>query len=1368
MQHPLAVYVAMDRLQAMVQGSVPPDYAQGAVLFADVSGFTPLTAALAQDLGPQRGAEELTLYLNRVYGALIDAIHRYRGSVISFAGDAVTCWFEKDKGARATACALAMQEILKSFSDTGNAVGQTPISLGVKIAVMAGSARRFVVGNPQIQVLDVMAGALLDRMAVAEQQLNRGEVVVGAEVLGSLGNRVQIDSWRLTPQGENFALIKGLTETVPEEPWPDLPELEAASVNPWLLPVLSQRVERGEAMLLAELRSAIPCFLQFSGIDYDGDPEAGAKLDAFVRWVQTILAHYEGYLTQLTMGDKGSCLYILFGAPISHEDDGERAISAALELRNPPPELNFIKEIRIGMSQGPVYIGTYGGPSRQTYGGLGREVNLASRLMGRAEPGQILVSERIVNSAGGYSFERLGEWSFKGVPLPMAVFAASGGQRRRIGHLLHGYAAAPMVGREAERAILSGLLQDLKEKRSGCCLIEGEAGIGKSRLIDDLQDQARTLGVVTLSGAGDAVEHTTAYYAWRPVFRALLGGDEVAESREALQVELADYVVDDPYMQERLPLLNAVLPLNLPENELTGQMGGELRAENTRDLLVRFLQRGLKETMSLALVIEDVHWLDSASWALLAAVQQTVQPLLLVVGLRPLTAPFPAEYETLRKADGVRHLKLDVLPANDALALVCQRLGAKELAPELSQLIQEKAEGHPFFSEELAYALRDTSLVEVDAQGVARFSAAAGDGVGLVFPDTIQGVITSRIDRLPPAHQATVKVASVIGRVFAFRTLRDIFPVETDRMQLPDYLEKLSGLDLMSLFQSPPPDLKYIFKHSITQEVAYNLMLYTQRRELHQRVAAWYEEVFRDDLEAFYPLLAYHWLKAEDSDRALLYLEKAGVQALRNYANEEAIEFFSQALELVDKKGLTIESARRGRWELQLGEAYVNRSLYNEGREHLSRGLALLGYPVSKADSKTTLGLIGALGQQVGYRMRPVDSSRVTPAERELLRMVSHAYEKLAETLFSKNDMVGVLHASFMMLNLAEKVGPSEELSRGFATVGTMMGFVPWHSQARAYFERAQMVAEQAEDLSARAYGALMGVMYYGGVGNWALVDELSKTALELSTQLGDHHMWNMAMFFLIEFKYCQGSFSEAMKLTDEFYLSARQRKDVLYEFYTLCRKTEGLCCLGNLDEARRYVGDIESLIARYPYLLNERIMPIFYAQQMNVFSKAFDAEALFKAAEDFSRFTAKVTSFDSTSLLTLASSTYAYLILWESGYSVDRTAVVSKAACKRLDKYALTYSIAKPWSWLFKGTQAWISGQQDKALTLWSKAVSSAQGLKMPYVEGLACYEMGRHRKDADPQRRADLERAAGIFERLGAKYDFQKVQDLLERRQV
>ena len=348
------VYIPMDRRQAMARGESLPDRTEGAALFADISGFTPLTEALAQELGARRGAEELTKYLNIIYDGLIEEVYRYHGSVIGFSGDAITCWLDGDDGLRAAACALSMQQTMQHFSSVRSPSGLT-FPLDIKVAVAAGSARRFRVGDPQIQYWDVLAGATLDRLAEAEHEAERGEVVVSAEVAVRSNPDLRVGQWREGEEpGSRFAVVTGLNSKVEDHPWPILPgdALPEEMVRPWILPANYERVISGQDKFQAELRPAVALFLRFGGIDYDRDGAAGEKLDAYVRWVQGTIAHYNGSLLQVTIGDKGSYLYVAFGAPVAHEDDAARAILAAMQLHELPPDLNFIHSVQIGISKG--------------------------------------------------------------------------------------------------------------------------------------------------------------------------------------------------------------------------------------------------------------------------------------------------------------------------------------------------------------------------------------------------------------------------------------------------------------------------------------------------------------------------------------------------------------------------------------------------------------------------------------------------------------------------------------------------------------------------------------------------------------------------------------------------------------------------------------------------------------------------------------------------------------------------------------------------------------------------------------------------------------------------------------------------------
>lgn len=384
----LGVYMPIDRRHALIADRQLPERVTGAALFADISGFTSLTETLALEIGLQRGAEEVIRHLNRVFSMLIADVHRFGGCVIGFSGDAITCWFDdldtygtqhKEISAyRAVACALAMQAGMTQF-ETVMTHAETQVELAIKVAVAAGTARRILVGRESGQQFDVLAGRTLQTLSTAENQADRGEIVVALQDFpGGVANLSVTD---LRKNG-SYAVINAMKHDVKDTPWPKLSvEISEDQARPWMLPTVFEHVRSGKSDMLSELRPVAALFLKFGGLDYDRDPDAAERLDAFVSWVAQIVALHGGSIIQLTFGDKGSYLYIAFGAPISGRDDAVQATLSAMELGTPPAEFDSITDLQIGVAYGQMRVGTYGGPAHRTYGAIGDKTNLAARLM---------------------------------------------------------------------------------------------------------------------------------------------------------------------------------------------------------------------------------------------------------------------------------------------------------------------------------------------------------------------------------------------------------------------------------------------------------------------------------------------------------------------------------------------------------------------------------------------------------------------------------------------------------------------------------------------------------------------------------------------------------------------------------------------------------------------------------------------------------------------------------------------------------------------------------------------------------------------------------------------------------------------------
>ncbi len=930
---PCLAYIPLDRRHALAAGASLPERSRGAALFADISGFTPLTEALLHAYGPRRGAEELTDRLNAVYSTLIHHVHRFGGSVIGFSGDAITCWFDDgiaasgERGVHlALAAGLAMQQAMASFQAI-SIPDRPPIPLAIKACVVEGPVQRFLVGDPAIQRLDVLAGSLMARLDVVQAQVRQGELLVDAATAQGLDAQVVLSP--APGRDETFYRVERL-ERLPvpppaRDPFPDVPPEESRR---WVQPGVYERLRGKQNRFLAELRPAAALFLRFQGIDYAGDPRARDLLDGFVRWVQQVLAQYEGTLIQLTIGEKGSYLYAAFGAPIAHDDDPLRAVSAALQLRTPPPE-GPVQAVQIGISWGRMRVGAYGSPTRSTYGVLGDAVNLAARLMALARPGQILVTPRVAQAVEErYHLRRLGPVNLKGRTASLEVHQVLGPRTYPLP--IPATRLAPLVGREPELARVEELLAAVRQGQGRVLRIEGPGGIGKSHLAVTALVRAQELGFQVAASRCQSTGRYIAYSSVRPVVWQLLGLESLASAQEVdrLVEALQERVrAVNPDWLVRLPLLGDLLGVAIPDNPVTAGFDPQLRQEALTALAIGLVQDRARQ-QPLALLLDDVHWIDEASWRLLQALSRVIHrnPVLLVLTQRPGHDPSVAQ-----RLDPLPHQdlwELGELDPGGMEALVCaalQRLAGEPVEgpvdPLLLDLIQTQAQGNPLFVEELLHALWEARMVQHSPGGCGLTAEAVEQlreanclqetpegwrlrpdaplaAVSLGLPDSIHGIVLARLDRLPESVIPTLKVASVIGRTFELPVLQRAHPMQPELEELRRQMALLEQRDFTHLERLHPVPV-YLFKHNITQEVIYRTLLASQQQEIHLAVAQALEALHVDAVEE----LAFHYHRAplDDPpvrDKAVHYLVLAADRARREYANETALNYYTWALAL--------------------------------------------------------------------------------------------------------------------------------------------------------------------------------------------------------------------------------------------------------------------------------------------------------------------------------------------------------------------------------------------------------------------------------------------------------------------------------------
>lgn len=929
MERPIS-YIPMDRRQALYRGEKLPDPAHGSALFADISGFTPLTERLVHDLGPQRGAEEVTRHLNRVYDGLVDELHRYGGSVISFSGDAITCWLEGDNGFRATSCALAMQAVMQQAQTIRIPSGE--ITLAMKTAVVTGKARRFLVGIPRIQLIEVLAGKLLDRLAEAEHEAQKGEVILDETTIQNLGPRVEIKAWRQNPiTGDRLGVVARLENMSIPAYWPPVPPdaLDEAITRRWLLPPVFRRLQEGGGEFLAELRPAVALFVRFSGIDYDADEEAEIKLDTFVQNVQEILAFYESNLLQLTIGDKGSAMYAAFGAPYAHEDDSIRAVTVALELQELASRLPYISSLEIGICQGRLRAGAYGGTMRRTYGALGDAVNTAARLMQAAVPGQILVTEATIEQTGGkFTWEQLPPVTVKGKADPLSVYAVTRRQVQSTIRLQEPQYALPMVGRAAEKLLIQEKMAAVRAGSGQILTISGEAGIGKSRLVAQIIRLASEQEFLGFGGECQSYGTNSSYLVWQRVWQDFFElTPEMSVEEQVVHIGKQLQQIN-PALLPRLPLLGAVLRLTIPDNELTQSFDAQLRKVSLESLLVECLRARAAET-AVFIVLEDCHWLDPLSFELLEAIVRAIadRPILVVLAVRS-PAMSRVQSGLFRQLPNFTEIKLNEFTPEEAENLISLKMEqltrAKIKIPRLMRdKITERAAGNPFYIEELLNYLQSQSAI-------------AGQTLqDLDLPTSLHSLILSRIDQLTESQRNTIKVASVIGRLFRAAMLWGAYPSLGRPQQVKSDLETLEQLDITPQ-DAPEPELTYLFKNVVTQEVAYESLPFATRAMLHDLIGQYMEENYAHALSQYVGLLAYHYGRSDNEIKKREYLLKAGEFAQAEYANEAAIEYFRRVQPLLPEPDRAAVMRKLGNVLELVGKWDEASDLYIQGL-HLAR-----------------------------------------------------------------------------------------------------------------------------------------------------------------------------------------------------------------------------------------------------------------------------------------------------------------------------------------------------------------------------------------------------------------------------------------------
>jgi class 3 adenylate cyclase/tetratricopeptide (TPR) repeat protein len=652
----------------------------------------------------------------------------------------------------------------------------------------------------------------------------------------------------------------------------------------------------------------------YTSISEKLDPEEVHQImDGCFRILMDEIHKYEGTINQFT----GDGVMAIFGAPIAHEDHAQRACYAALSIQKGMMEyaervknqcgMDF--QMRIGLNSGPVVVGSIGDDLRVDYTAIGDTTNLAARVEQAAKPGEIWMSRETRNMTRGYfKEESVGEIPLKGKAQPQQLYRLISDLPDMRTRFAVGLARGmpDLVGRRPEMDALRSAHERVKNGEAQVVDVVGEAGVGKSRLVYEFQkglgaDETLLTGICVPYGRN---------ISFLPVIEVVKASFGIVKGMS--QEEVGNRIIERARngLAPMVPFYRNLLSLKVDDPEFNildpeGRKFGTFEA--VKDL---FLAMG--EEKPLVIFLEDVHWMDKISEEFFTYFSHCIHghKILLISAYRPEGAP-PWAQGTQYQRLGLESLSFDT-----SIRLVRNILGGLSLDPALEKKIVYKTEGNPLFVEEIVRSLVDRGdLVKSDDQYIYHRPIHQ-----LEIPNTIQGLLAARMDRLSEDLKQTMQIASVIGRDFAFRLLKSIMELGEE---LRVRLTNLVGLEIL-YEKALYPELEYIFKHALTQEVAYESLLKQRRQEIHGRIARAIEELYAPRLEQHYELLAHHYGRSGEAKKAIEYLMLAAEKSNQNKAAQAACEFFRQALKVAESAHISLDPDKDRRIHQGLASASVD------------------------------------------------------------------------------------------------------------------------------------------------------------------------------------------------------------------------------------------------------------------------------------------------------------------------------------------------------------------------------------------------------------------------------------------------------------
>jgi class 3 adenylate cyclase/tetratricopeptide (TPR) repeat protein len=1181
-------------------------FIDGALLFADISGFTAMSERLSRS--GREGAEEITAIVNHYFDTMLSILRDYGGQLINFGGDALLGLFVEPNSAHSAArAALAMQAAMADVAEITTSQGTFPLRM--KIGLQCGRFFAAQLGTTHSMEY-ALFGEAVNACAAAESAAQAGQIWcdrVTAEAISTPGC--------FTPQPDGYFVLESCAALPPAAPTVVRPLLTTFQVEvslgglrrlvtqldaltPYLPTGLLARLASGlqAASFEGEHRLVAVLFANIQGlgriVDRWGpgrESDIIAALNHYFVAMNEVIRRFGGVVNKIDLYTRGDKVLAFFGAPQAHEDDVERAVRAALAMQNALRQVNETlpgltdrPELRlrqhIGLSYGYVFAGYVGAGWRREYTVMGDEVNLAARLMTAADPDQLYISAGVRRKVQPlFDVTPRGQVLLKGKRDPTPIFRVGG--VRAIPESLRGLKgmSSPLVGRQTEWEQLQTVLAQLLAGRGQIVSVTGEAGLGKSRLVAELrQHLPASSGMLWLEGRCLSYTEAVSFLPFQQLLRQWAGiraDDNEQEAFHKLRLLLENVLLDDQ-AAAHLPYLATFL--NLPLGETLHNRVRYLDAEALQ-LRTFVAVSALLETQArrapLALVLEDIHWLDDAS-------QQLIEFLMPLAGRVPIGLVLIYRPERSRSCWRLREkaardlphcsseVDLHALSTAESLTLVHNLVQLERWPKDMQDLILERTEGNPLYVEEMIRVLVDDGVLQQDAAGHWRTSDRVEAGH---LPDTLEGVMMARLDRLEEPCRWTAQVASIVGRIFNFDVL--VHSVSENESHVNPCLFILQQHEIVREAQRAP-ELIYTFHHALMHEVCYNSLLARVRRVYHQRIAA-YLEISQGVGDGHDALIAHHAYLGHDWPRALRYQIRVAQQEHRLFANQSAIEHLRQALESASHLPPNETAAQYLIVHALLGELLTTTGQYDEAQAHLSTARALAAEQTTVeaearacrwlARSHELRGAYPAAFEWIDQGLRVLAGKETTEAaELCLIAGLIHTRQGHYDAAEEQDR-----HS----LRIAQALGEMTVLARAYNLLGHITRLRGHSATAINHFTQAFELYQSAGDIHGQALAHNQIANACFDTGQWQAADGHYREARQAFSLLGDVYNQAIASNNLGGIALNQGRLDEAQQAYQTALTQMEQIGGSLWALGVLQMNLGAVCIRrGEADRARPHL----------------------------------------------------------------------------------------------------------------------------------------------------------------------------------------------------